>query len=47
MLPITANAKSIANIGTYDPVFVNITPDRVATNDVGIKVRLVMLKLSA
>lgn len=47
MLPITAKAKSMANIGTYDPVFVNSTPDRVATNDVGINVRLVMLKLSA
>lgn len=45
-LPTTASASNMTNTGMYDPVFVNIAPAIVATKDVGISVRLVMLKLS-
>ena len=45
-LPITAKARSIANTGRNEPVFVRMIPDRVATNEVGISVRFIILKFS-
>ena len=46
-LPIIPKTKSIPNTMKYEPVFVRIMPETVATKEVGISVRLVMLKLSA
>ena len=46
-LPTTEKARSRTNTGIYDPVDVRIAPANVATNDVGISVRFVMLKFKA